>query len=186
MKRLAVIFPGIGYHADKPLLYYSKKIAVQYGFSVAEVPYGNFPEGVKGSSEKMKQAFSSALEQSEEILKDIDFTLYDCILFLSKSIGTAVAAAFGERHGLRTNNVFYTPVMESLDFMKDDGIIFHGTSDPWAETEPFVRGCKEKGYPVYLVEKGNHSLETGDVLLDIENMGFVMKKTDEYIKKILL
>lgn len=25
MKKLAVLFPGIGYHCDKPLLYYSKK-----------------------------------------------------------------------------------------------------------------------------------------------------------------
>ena len=29
MKKLAVIFPGVGYHTDKPLLYYSKKIASQ-------------------------------------------------------------------------------------------------------------------------------------------------------------
>ena len=27
--KLAVVFPGIGYHADKPLLYYSKKLAAQ-------------------------------------------------------------------------------------------------------------------------------------------------------------
>ena len=26
-KRLAVIFPGIGYHCDKPILYYSRKLA---------------------------------------------------------------------------------------------------------------------------------------------------------------
>lgn len=24
--KLAILFPGIGYHTDKPLLYYSKKI----------------------------------------------------------------------------------------------------------------------------------------------------------------
>lgn len=26
-KKIAVLFPGIGYHTDKPLLYYSKKLA---------------------------------------------------------------------------------------------------------------------------------------------------------------
>ena len=26
-KRLAVIFPGIGYHCDKPILYYSRKLS---------------------------------------------------------------------------------------------------------------------------------------------------------------
>lgn len=33
--KLAVVFPGIGYHVDKPLLFYSKKIAASHGFEVA-------------------------------------------------------------------------------------------------------------------------------------------------------
>lgn len=37
MKKLAIVFPGIGYHCDKPLLYYSKKIAVSNGFEIKEV-----------------------------------------------------------------------------------------------------------------------------------------------------
>ncbi|MBD5460191.1 MAG: alpha/beta hydrolase, partial [Lachnospiraceae bacterium] len=90
MKKLAVVFPGIGYHTDKPLLYYSKKIAACQGFEIREVPYGNFPPDVKGSAEKMEQAFRSALAQCGEILRDVDFGKYDEILFLSKSIGTAV------------------------------------------------------------------------------------------------
>ena len=30
--KLAVIFPGVGYHADKPLLYYGRKLAKQHGY----------------------------------------------------------------------------------------------------------------------------------------------------------
>ena len=55
MKKTAVIFPGIGYHTDKPLLYYSRKIAASQGYDVIEVPYGKFPKGVKGSKEKMEK-----------------------------------------------------------------------------------------------------------------------------------
>ena len=84
--KLAVIFPGIGYHADKPLLYYSKKLAKNYGFEIVEVPYGNFPKGVKGSPDKMKEAFFAAVKQTEEILKDVDFASCDKLLFISKSI----------------------------------------------------------------------------------------------------
>ena len=61
MKKLAVIFPGVGYHTDKPLLYYSKKLAAQNGYEIIEVPYGKFPPKVKGSKEKMEKAFYSAL-----------------------------------------------------------------------------------------------------------------------------
>ena len=37
MKKLAVLFPGIGYHYDKPLLYYSKKCLSAYGYEIIEV-----------------------------------------------------------------------------------------------------------------------------------------------------
>lgn len=184
MKKLAVIFPGIGYHGDKPLLYYSKKLAACYGFEVMEVPYGNFPKDVKGSAEKMEQAFASALKQSEEILKDVVFEEYDKILFISKSIGTAVAAAYGERKGIQTANVFYTPVEASLRLISQPGIVFHGTSDSWAETKPLLDACGEKGYKVHLIEGGNHSLETGDVLQDLKNMSYIMQKTNDYIRSI--
>ena len=39
MKKTAVIFPGIGYHTEKPLLYYAKKLAKQSGYEITEVPY---------------------------------------------------------------------------------------------------------------------------------------------------
>ena len=43
MKKLAVLFPGIGYHCDKPLLYYSKKCLSAYGYEIIEVNYTHFP-----------------------------------------------------------------------------------------------------------------------------------------------
>ena len=33
MKKIAIFFPGIGYHCDKPLLYYSRKIVVENGYT---------------------------------------------------------------------------------------------------------------------------------------------------------
>ncbi len=30
--RLVVVFPGIGYHCDKPLLYYGRKVASECGY----------------------------------------------------------------------------------------------------------------------------------------------------------
>ena len=100
--KLAVIFPGIGYHVDKPLLYYSRKLALQYGYQVINVPYGNFPADVKGSEEKMREAFQSALSQTEEILKDVPFENYEEIVFIAKkrrngsrlSLWAAASAAY--------------------------------------------------------------------------------------------
>ena len=56
--KLAVIFPGIGYHTDKPLLYYGKKLARESGYQIIEVNYTGFPQNVKGNEKKMKQSTS--------------------------------------------------------------------------------------------------------------------------------
>ena len=43
-QKLAVFFPGIGYHNDKPLLYYSQKLAKEFGFECIKV---NLPQELK-------------------------------------------------------------------------------------------------------------------------------------------
>lgn len=185
MKRLAVIFPGIGYHTDKPLLYYSRKLAVQYGYEIAEVPYGNFPGNVKGNREKMAQAFDTALAQAEELLDNICWEDYGKLLFISKSIGTAVAAAYAGRHHLETDNIFFTPLEETFLYAEQKGIVFHGTADPWAATPAVRSACREKGLPLFIVEKGNHSLETGRVTRDLEHLYTIMEQVERYIQEDL-
>lgn len=179
--KLAVIFPGIGYHTDKPLLYYGKKLAKSHGYEIVETAYGNFPKGVKGSREKMESSFFSALEQTEELLKEVAFSEYEEILFISKSVGTAVASAYAGKHGIKTRNVYYTPVAASFQFMKQPGIVFHGTSDSWVATEEVREGCRKGGFPLYLTEGADHSMETGDVRKDLENLEEIMRITDAYI-----
>lgn len=182
MRKLAVIFPGVGYHTDKPLLYYSKKIAAQNGYEIREVTYGNFPKGVKGSKEKMEEAFFSAVKQAEEILKDVDFSGYGDILFLSKSVGTAVASAYAGKHGLNTRNIYYTPVEASFQFMKRPGIAFTGTEDSWVDWHVVQDGCGKGGFPLHIIRGADHSLETGNVAEDLENLQDIMKITREYIR----
>lgn len=182
-KGIALVFPGIGYHVDKPLLYYSKKLASGYGYEIKDVPYGGFKKNVKGNDQKMEEAFRDALEQSEKILKDVDFSQYDRILFLSKSIGTAIAAAYAAEHELKTGNVFYTPVLQSFRAMKDPGIVFHGTADQWLDHEIFMKEIVKTSYPYYLVDGANHSLETGNVAADLRNLQIIMKHTEDYIRE---
>lgn len=179
--KLAVVFPGIGYHVDKPLLYYSKKIAQGRGYQVVNVPYGGFPANVKGSHEKMEACFVSALAQTEELLESMDFAQYEEVLFLSKSIGTAIACAYGQHHGLRTRNVYFTPVAETFQVQEQPGIVFHGTGDSWADTAVIKAECERRGLPLYLVPNADHSLETGDVLNDLSILRLVMETVERYI-----
>ena len=64
MKKLAVFFPGIGYTADKPLLYYSRKLAAELDYEVLSLSYGGFPKKPKGDPEKLRACFRLAAEQA--------------------------------------------------------------------------------------------------------------------------
>ena len=40
---------------------------------------------------------------------------------------------------------------------------------------------KKAGFPLYVTEGANHSLETGDVMTDLENLQKIMQITEKYI-----
>ena len=92
--KLCVLFPGIGYTCDKPLLYYSARLARAAGYEVIPLRYSGFPEGAKGSGEKMRAAAAHALMQSEEQLEGLCREKYERILFIGKSIGTAACLEY--------------------------------------------------------------------------------------------
>ena len=74
-EKLAVIFPGMGYNGDKPLLYYTKKLAKAAGYDVIDVTY-ELPvksKEILNDKEGMKAAFEIALKQVEEQLSTIEF-----------------------------------------------------------------------------------------------------------------
>ena len=173
-RKIACLFPGIGYTCDKPLLYYSGKLLKGMGWETVPVPYSGFPDKVKGDSEKMKLSAEMALEQSEEILKGIEWDRYGEILFVGKSVGTAVCCAYAVRNGIRCRKVLFTPVEATFQNVCGDAVVFHGTADPWADTKVIRECCRNQGIPLYETEGANHSLETGDVEKDIKEIRKVM------------
>lgn len=183
MKKAAVLFPGIGYGAERPLLYYSAKMALNQGYRIIRVSYSGFPEKIAGDHKMMRQAYQIGRDAAERILADEDLWQYDDLIFFSKSIGTAVGASYADEHGLdgKLRHVLYTPLEETYSLLKGSGIAFHGTSDPWAENDSIEALSRKKGIPLYTFEGANHSLETGDVLTDIENLKQVMETVWDYL-----
>ena len=49
--KLCVIFPGVGYHKDKPLLYYASRLASKSGYDILSVEYSNLPQKIKGDAD---------------------------------------------------------------------------------------------------------------------------------------
>lgn len=181
--KIVCFFPGIGYTCDKPLLYYSGKMLSALGWKTVQVPYGGFPSGVKGDAVKMKLCAEMALNQAEELLKGTDWSQYDSILFVSKSVGTVVAGAYAQRHRVPCRHVLFTPVEAAFSFGIRDAVVFHGTADPWAETGSIMKACRDAELPLYITEQANHSLETGNLDTDLDTVRSAMKLVREYAEK---
>ena len=78
--KLAILFPGIGYHTDKPLLYYSKKILKNMDYEIKEIQFSNLDFDLNKSKDE-------AYKQAKDQIEKMDLGTYDSILFISKSYG---------------------------------------------------------------------------------------------------
>ena len=182
MKKLAVVFQGIGYNSDKPLLYYSKKLAVKYGYDIVEVKFSNIDKSVLREKKNIPEEFGKAIKQTEDTLAGTDLSDYEEILFISKSIGTVAAAAFAAKIDMTVKQVYFTPLEKTFSYAEEgNGLVFFGNSDPFIEPERIEKMCKDLHLIYNLYDGANHSLETGDVAKDIRNMSEVMKITEEWI-----
>lgn len=184
MSKIAVYFPGIGYHCDKPLLYYSRNIACELGYkNNRNISYTYNAGNIRGNEEKMKEAYEALFSRAEAELADIVWSKYDDVLFISKSIGTIIAASYAEKYGLRSaGHVLYTPLSQTYFFAPDHAIGFIGTADPWSDTSEIIRLSNANHIPITVYEGCNHSLECGDTLKNIENLRDIMQRTMDFCR----
>lgn len=105
------------------------------------------------------------------------------ILFVSKSIGTAISARFNEEHHVNAYSIYFTPLVATFKYSLN-GIAFHGTNDLWAKTNLIQCACDEAHIPLILYRDANHSLECGDVLVDISNLHDIFLHVIEAIQTV--
>lgn len=182
MSKIAVYFPGIGYHCDKPLLYYSRKIARELGYeNDRPISYTYKAGNIRGDQEKMMQAYEALFSQTETALADITWAEYDDVLFISKSIGTIIAASYARKHEVKNvRHILYTPLAQTYLFAPEHAAAFIGTADPWSDTREIIRLSETNHIPLTVYEDCNHSLECGDTMKNLETLRDVMQRTKEF------
>lgn len=120
--KAAVFFPGIGYHCDKPLLYYSRKLAQECGYEeTIALSYTYDGGNIRGNEEKMQQAFESLYEQAEKSLSAIAFigtsdpwSIVPEIQALSQKQQVPMYTYENANHSLET-----TDTLENLKILQD-------------------------------------------------------------------
>ena len=180
--KVAVFFPGIGYHCDKPLLYYSRAIAGELNYDeIIKLSYSFEGSNIRGNIEKMQEAFETLYAQAEESLKDIAFDEYDEILFVSKSVGTIIASAYASKHKINCSHVLYTPLEYTFDYPHDKACAFIGTADAWSKVPDVIKKAEENNVPIFVYDGLNHSLEGSNSAKNIDVLSDVMNKTYSFI-----
>ena len=184
MKNIVIIFPGLGYTADKPLLYYGLKVACECGYrEYRKVSFAPLDKSnIRGNETAMMAAFDRLYKQAEEQLADIDWQMYDDVLFLSKSIGTIIACAYAAEHGIKNvKHVLYTPLKYTYRYGAQKAIAFIGTADAWSDYREVVALSEKAGVPIRVFENCNHSLEAADDAEgNIGRLAEIMKTTKEF------
>ena len=181
IKKLAIILPGIGYHKDKPLLYYAAKLVHSKGYDVVNVEYHDMPGKIRGNEAMMRKAAELAYAQTVEQLSQVAFADFSDILFIGKSIGTVALAKYVSDHEINAKQIWYTPVEATFSFGAREVMAFIGDADPWSDVDKVKATAKDQGIPLYSYPDCNHSLECDDVARNIEIIREVMEKTAEYI-----
>ena len=137
-KSLLVMFPGVGYTCDKPLLYYIGKLYQNDNFEIKKLSYTGFMNGLKDDSQKMNHAYELVKKQTKEQLKDINWNEYEKVVFVSKSIGTVGAAYIFKymqdkkiiNSNLKISNIFLTPLVETFNYVTEkSGFVIIGDKD---------------------------------------------------------
>lgn len=160
---LAVIFPGLKYGHDKPLLHYARKAAQMSGKDVLCLNY----EKKLDWDDIGKPIIGAVADQCLSILNKCMKKEYKSVYFLSKSIGTEVAGNTLEKFKYSNVKSFYlTPTYSAIKYIcKSKCFAIAGTNDNIFKDEYIEKVKKSNNVKLMLVEGGNHSLELSNDLI---------------------
>ena len=171
MKKLAIIFPGVGYGLDSPLLYYSDFLFESNGY---ERVHMNYQDVLIRSELSLDKRLELMREYIWNQVKDIDFDLYEEVVFLSKSIGAIEAGLLAEKMNVKIRQVFLTPTEDALKYLKEDSAVVIGTNDK--AYEMFKSYCDNNQIKALYIEGADHSLEIANQLYSsIQTLERVMR-----------
>lgn len=154
MKKLIVLFPGAGYGLDCPLLYYADFVYETKGYERIHMDYQRIFSNRELSLEnKIAKIRKYVYEQ----VKNIDFNIYNEVVFLSKSIGAVEAGILAEKLGVNVIQIFITPVEEAVSYCKTNSYVIIGTKDKAYQV--YKDYCDTNDVKALYVKSANHSLE---------------------------
>ena len=171
-QKVAIVFPGLAYNSQMPLLHYTIKTMIDSGLNVLAVDYdySNNPDFLKESQKTRSDWLIEDVEASLRVITEKERQEVVCLA--GKSLGTLALGHLLETHeDLRdTKTIWLTPLIKNpelleqmLAYMKD-AILVIGAKDPHFDRDIIERLNATTQLGGIIIEEADHSLEIeGDV-----------------------
>lgn len=173
---LVVEFPGAQYGTELPLFHYPRKLAFQYGFDVLSLEYGY--QSARLKPEFSDELIGSIVSDLAEAFQTIDFSPYQQIIFLSKSLGTVVAGMLAEKLGIAVKHVFLTPISRTIPYIRENNsLVVTGSKDPVFTEKERNQIASAR---MLVVDGADHGLETQDPMKTLKMLEHIVKEIDRY------
>ncbi len=184
--RLAVVFPGRGYSAQAPLLYYTISSLLHNGINVLSVDYQYFNnpdfESLKHDEQTrwlyndVESAYETAVDEVESHLE----------ILVGKSLGTIAIGHVLDKYPESTVNkvIWHTPlilmpeVVQKIEKHRPESLFVIGTADPHYDESVLARLVEATSGEAVVVDDANHAMEVPG---GVSDSLWVMKKVVDSI-----
>ena len=181
---LVVLLPGIGYICDRPLLDYSKRLAIEMRYDVLSIEYGF--QAARTSLDNSDE-FSIVIRETREIILKALNDKYRNLVFIGKSIGTLVQASIEEKLAkYEMFNIYLTPVSETIKVgIKENSLIIAGNNDPMINNDALHKLREMSDVEFLEIEGADHSLNIkDDTMKSIDVLKKVIEAEKNYLNSI--
>lgn len=156
---IVVCFPGTGYTCKEALF---ERIANDFsarGYDVVRLDFSHIPFR---EIESLEEAVAVAQRAVKWQLSQITFTDYDDVVFVSKSLGTILAAQYERDNDMLPRHLYLTPLNKTLMLVRPESRVIAmvlGTEDRFLTGRALTSFCEPRNMVCHLVEGVNHSLK---------------------------
>jgi len=188
-ENLAVLYPGMRYTCDKPLLYFSTELLLSRGYDVLQLWSGYDTQEFEQLSQAEKTI--QLIRDGQELLDaGRKASTYGELLLCGKSLGT-LTMAFILNDGLDQKNlktIWFTPlinlppVSEAILALQSPAFIAGSRTDSTFSSGPVDEIRSKAGTSLVISDKADHSLEIlGDTTASLKVLDRVITKLSEFI-----
>lgn len=191
-RSLGVLFPGLHYSNQMPLLYYTAAALLQLGADVLEIDTDySGPEFQNAPQEQQAAWLAADARAAVETARR--HGQYRRLVLAGKSLGTlSIAHLISDELPQNTVVLWLTPLLhlpplvETIKGYPGPSLFIAGTADPACNLAALAEIQEANGAEAFLAPNANHSLEIpGDIVASIQQMKTAIEAMQVFLKKHL-